>query len=268
MRLTNPAAAGNPSAWTIIPRLTLQEMFTDNALEVSSPRRFDAITMIAPGVSVAADTARVQLHLDYQPNILLHAIDGPLNVITQQLTSTGIITVVPDLAYRRCAGSQRRAIELRGARRRRHARQRQRRACHGHGGCLGWPDRQSVERGADHQRRHVPIFAGPVQGLRHRQAGCVDRCLALQFDQRLRRQPIFDRRRERAKPVDDRSRSPSSRRANFLGSCRARSPPIFCNPERRFMASARRSNADRAGDCRAAGGEFLHLAAANHLRSV
>ena len=99
LRITNPAAPGNQSAWTIIPRLTMQEMFTDNVFEVSSPRRFDAITVIAPGISILANTARLQLNLDYQPNILLHAINGPLNVMTQQLNMTGLITVVPDLAF-------------------------------------------------------------------------------------------------------------------------------------------------------------------------
>jgi hypothetical protein len=118
LRLTNPAAMGTPGGWTIIPRLTLQEMFTDNALEATSPRRFDAITVIAPGISAIADTARLQLHLDYQPNVLLHAINGPLNVMTQQLNATGLVTVVPDLAFvdlRALSGVQSRYGALAGA---------------------------------------------------------------------------------------------------------------------------------------------------------
>ena len=99
LRLTNPGAVGNAGAWTILPRLTVQEMFTDNALEVTSPRRFDAATVIAPGITILADTARIKLSLDYQPNLVLHAVEGPLNVMTQQLTAVGLITVVPDLAY-------------------------------------------------------------------------------------------------------------------------------------------------------------------------
>jgi uncharacterized protein (PEP-CTERM system associated) len=99
LRLVNPAAPGNQSPWTIIPRLTLQEMFTDNAYEVTDPRRADAITIIAPGISIAGDTAHIKLNLDYQPNLLLHAINGPLNVVTQQLTAVGLVTVVPNFAY-------------------------------------------------------------------------------------------------------------------------------------------------------------------------
>ncbi len=99
LQLTNPAAPGNPSAWTIVPRLTIQELFTDNAYYTESPRRFDAITVVAPGISVIANTARLQLNLDYQPNLIMHAINGPLNVLTQQLNATGLLTVIPDLAY-------------------------------------------------------------------------------------------------------------------------------------------------------------------------
>jgi uncharacterized protein (PEP-CTERM system associated) len=99
LRLTNPAAPGNPSTWTIIPRLTIQEMFSDNALEVTSPRRFDATTNVSPGVNIAADTSRLKLTLDYQPTLMMHAIEGPLNVLTQQLNLTGLVTVVPDLAF-------------------------------------------------------------------------------------------------------------------------------------------------------------------------
>ena len=99
LRLVNPGAPGNPSAWTIIPRMTVQEVFTDNAYEVSSPRRADAITVVAPGITILANTSRLQLSLDYQPNLLLHAIEGPLNSLTQQLNATGLITVVPDFVY-------------------------------------------------------------------------------------------------------------------------------------------------------------------------
>jgi uncharacterized protein (PEP-CTERM system associated) len=99
LRLTNPNAAGNPGPWTIIPRLTLEEEFTDNALEATAPRRFDAATVVAPGISILADTAHFKLSLDYQPDLILHAIDGPLNVVTQQLNAIGLITVVPDFAY-------------------------------------------------------------------------------------------------------------------------------------------------------------------------
>ncbi len=99
LKLASPATLGSKSGWTIVPRITVQEIITDNAYEVESPRRFDAITAISPGIAVTADTSRLQLHLDYQPSLLLHAINGPLNAVTQQLNLTGLVTVVPDLAF-------------------------------------------------------------------------------------------------------------------------------------------------------------------------
>jgi hypothetical protein len=89
----------NGPGWTIIPRVTLQEELTDNAFEVTAPRRFDAITVLAPGVAINADTPRLQLKFDYQPNLTLHAINGDLNAMSQQLSMIGLVTVVPDLAY-------------------------------------------------------------------------------------------------------------------------------------------------------------------------
>jgi hypothetical protein len=79
--------------------VTIQELFTDNVLEAASPRRADAITVVSPGISAVADTARLKLNLDYQPDLMLHAIDGPLNAITEHLTTTGLVTLVPDLAF-------------------------------------------------------------------------------------------------------------------------------------------------------------------------
>lgn len=99
LNLVNPAPPGNPSGWTIVPRFSMQEAITDNVLEVKAPRRFDVTTLIAPGISIQAETSIVSLNLDYQPNIYLHAITGPLNAVTQQLNLTGLITVVPDLAF-------------------------------------------------------------------------------------------------------------------------------------------------------------------------
>jgi hypothetical protein len=99
LHLTNPAAPGNPSAWTIVPRFTLQQVFTDNALQVTSPRIADAITVASPGVNITASTVRLNLSLDYSPSLVMHAVEGPLNELTQQLNLTGLVTVVPDLAY-------------------------------------------------------------------------------------------------------------------------------------------------------------------------
>ena len=98
-KLINRPGLGNGPGWTITPRLTLQELITDNAYEVKNPRRFDAATILAPGITINADTPRIQLRLDYSPSLIIHAINGPLNTLSQQLNAVGLVTVVPDLAY-------------------------------------------------------------------------------------------------------------------------------------------------------------------------
>ena len=98
-KLIGRPTTGTGIGWSIVPRLTIQEMFTDNAYEVKSPRRFDASTVFSPGIAINADTPRIQMRFDYQPNLVVHAINGPLNALTQQLNLTGLITVIPDLAY-------------------------------------------------------------------------------------------------------------------------------------------------------------------------
>lgn len=46
------ASLGSAQGWTILPRLSAEEEFTDNVNEVSSPRRWDLTTIVAPGVAV------------------------------------------------------------------------------------------------------------------------------------------------------------------------------------------------------------------------
>jgi uncharacterized protein (PEP-CTERM system associated) len=90
---------GSAPGWTILPRLSLEEEFTDNVFEVPSPRRWDLTTIVAPGVSVVGNSSRAQLRLDYEPNLEIHVINGNQNVLGQQLNASGTLTVVPDLFF-------------------------------------------------------------------------------------------------------------------------------------------------------------------------
>lgn len=94
-------AFGSPGGggWTILPRLDLGALFTDNALQVSSPRRWDYATIVAPGVTIIGDTSRVQLRLDYSPSLTWYARTPQQSSLAQELTATGLVTVVPELAF-------------------------------------------------------------------------------------------------------------------------------------------------------------------------
>lgn len=93
------ASFGSAQGWTILPRLTMEEEFTDNILEEQSPRRWDLTTIFAPGVIVLGNSDRAQLRLNYQPTLQMHLINGSQNVLAQQLNAVGTLTVVPDLFF-------------------------------------------------------------------------------------------------------------------------------------------------------------------------
>lgn len=90
---------GTEGGWTILPRITAEEAFTDNVYEVQSPRRWDLTTVLSPGVIVLGDTSRVQLRLNYAPTLEMHVEAGDQNVLAQQLNAVGTVTLVPDLFY-------------------------------------------------------------------------------------------------------------------------------------------------------------------------
>ncbi|HVC62141.1 MAG TPA: hypothetical protein VND19_17475 [Acetobacteraceae bacterium] len=100
MQLANGFAGGAAGGgWTILPRIEINEAFNDNVLQVNAPRRWDLETLVTPGVSVIGDLPRLQVRLDYAPTVEMFARDGPQNSLIQQLNGTGLVTVVPDLAF-------------------------------------------------------------------------------------------------------------------------------------------------------------------------
>ncbi len=81
------------------PRITVEEMFTDNVLQSPTNRRWDLLTIVNPGISIVGDTPNVQLHLNYSPQGRLAARTPSENSITNQLVGSGTFTIVPDLFY-------------------------------------------------------------------------------------------------------------------------------------------------------------------------
>ena len=82
--------------WTILPRISLQEVLNDNVLEVHSPRRWDLISVLSPGVAIQGNTSRVQLRLDYAPTLDLYARTHGQSGIGQQLNSAGTVVLLPE----------------------------------------------------------------------------------------------------------------------------------------------------------------------------
>ena len=99
LQLVNGLSAPAGGGWTILPRIDLQEMLTDNALQVNSPRQADVATFITPGISIAGDMPRLQVTFDYAPTVALYARTSGLNALTQQMNGLATVTLVPELAF-------------------------------------------------------------------------------------------------------------------------------------------------------------------------
>ena len=99
LQLANGFGAPPGGGWTIVPRLNVDEMFTDNVLQLNSPRRWDLVTLVTPGISVAGDLPRLQVKFDYNPTLSLAARTDSQDAISQALNGTALLTLVPDLAF-------------------------------------------------------------------------------------------------------------------------------------------------------------------------
>jgi uncharacterized protein (PEP-CTERM system associated) len=91
------AAAGG--GWTFVPRVSLDEIYTDNVLNTERDRRWDLITIASPGFYLNGDVPNAQVTLSYAPGFQMDARTPQENRITQNLAGTGQFTIIPDAFY-------------------------------------------------------------------------------------------------------------------------------------------------------------------------
>jgi uncharacterized protein (PEP-CTERM system associated) len=97
--LIGPPFAAVAGDWTITPRVSGQEIFTDNVLLTPTNRRSDFITSIAPGIAITGESTRLQAKLDYSPTLALFALTPSQDFIGHNLYANGTASVVPDLFF-------------------------------------------------------------------------------------------------------------------------------------------------------------------------
>ena len=85
--------------WTITPRISGQEIFTDNVFYTPTNRRSDFITNVSPGIDIAGESTRIQAKLDYSPTLQFYARNPSENFIGHNLYANGTATVIPDLFF-------------------------------------------------------------------------------------------------------------------------------------------------------------------------
>ena len=96
-----PLQANDPNApaYLIRPFVSLGETLTDNVHSVHSPRDPAAWTNLAPGLSVSADTPRLQGVLTGNLNTALYIPTSNLNQVYGSLYANGFGTIVPDALF-------------------------------------------------------------------------------------------------------------------------------------------------------------------------
>jgi uncharacterized protein (PEP-CTERM system associated) len=96
--LLTPASA-LAGDWTVVPRISAQELYTDNVLLTPTQRRSDFVSTLSPGLSVTGEGPRFQLTFDYAPTLQLYALTPDLDFFGQNLYANGTAALVPDLFF-------------------------------------------------------------------------------------------------------------------------------------------------------------------------
>ena len=79
------STGSNAGDWTVVPRITVAEIFTDNLTLVPSDPESDAVTRIQPGIKVQGKSNRSLVDLDYSLESLIYAKDSARNNVYQNL---------------------------------------------------------------------------------------------------------------------------------------------------------------------------------------
>lgn len=83
----------------IVPRITLGEEYNDNIFQTTSDRRWDLITLIAPGIAVADDSNRIKFNLNYSPVFRIYARTPNQDSVGQQALGFGTAELVQDTFF-------------------------------------------------------------------------------------------------------------------------------------------------------------------------
>src|SRR5215472_11331854 len=84
---------------TVSTYLGAQELVTDNVLLTPTNTKSDFVTTVSPGLSINADTTRLQGKLDYSPTAFEYAFTPGQSLIGQNLYANGTATLARDLLF-------------------------------------------------------------------------------------------------------------------------------------------------------------------------
>jgi uncharacterized protein (PEP-CTERM system associated) len=81
------ATSADAGEWTIIPRLTVGEIYSDNIYLDDEDKEADLITEVSPGINISGRSARLEAELDYQMQNLLFLTNTDASNTFQQLNA-------------------------------------------------------------------------------------------------------------------------------------------------------------------------------------
>ena len=84
---------------SVVPRIGITEIVTDNVGLASADPKSEQITQISPGIRVGVEGARLQAYFDYSRNELLYAQDSSPRQSQNALTTFGTLEFLDNWAY-------------------------------------------------------------------------------------------------------------------------------------------------------------------------
>ena len=93
------SATGAKPAFSVVPRVSVAETFTDNARLSSVDKRADQITEISPGIRITSETGRVKGYFDYSLRELIYAQNSAPSTTQNALNTFGTVEAVEKRAY-------------------------------------------------------------------------------------------------------------------------------------------------------------------------
>ncbi len=96
---TGSQGAGPKRSFSVVPRLSVTETFTDNVALASTGRRAEQITDISPGIVISGNSGRAKVFFDYSLHETLYAQNSSGRRSQNALNTTGTFEAVENWAY-------------------------------------------------------------------------------------------------------------------------------------------------------------------------
>jgi uncharacterized protein (PEP-CTERM system associated) len=99
------SVSGPTPAFSIVPRISVSERFTNNVALASSGKKSELVTTISPGISLRSNSGRLKGTLDYSLNEIVYARGTSGRQSQNALSSSAVLEAVDNFAFIDFSGS-------------------------------------------------------------------------------------------------------------------------------------------------------------------